>query len=70
MKLDVDKLLSEGWSFFYLGKTKVLSAPNGSPITRQMGRLESETYNGECIYYFKYHSFPWEDYIKDKHEST
>jgi hypothetical protein len=62
MRLNVDKLLSEGWYFFYLGKTRVLAAPKGSHLQRQAARLETAHYKGEVIRYFKYCNFPWDDY--------
>lgn len=65
MKVDVDKLLDEGWYFFFLGKTRVLAAPKDSELQKQVARLVTASYNGQTIHYFRYCNFPWDKYKKD-----
>jgi hypothetical protein len=64
MRIDIDRLLSEGWKFFDLGQNKVLGPPGDSALFTQAACLETATYKGKTIRFFKYSDFPWEDYIR------
>jgi hypothetical protein len=62
MRINVDKLLSEGWRLTLLGKTKVLIPPKDSELLQKAARLAETTYKGELIGYFKYSDFNWDSY--------
>lgn len=62
MRIDVDKLVEDGWRLYYVGKTKVLGPPNGSKWQSMAAILKTTTYKGETIRYFCYNTFPWDNY--------
>jgi hypothetical protein len=66
MKIDVDKLLSEDWHLYNLGKITVLGAPPDSEWARKAAIFTETTYRGKIIHFPKYVGFPWDEYIKDK----
>lgn len=64
MKIDVDRLLSEDWHLYSLGKITVLGAPPDSEWVNKAAIFTETTYKGKIIHFPKYNGFPWDEYIR------
>lgn len=64
MKIDVDRLITEGWYLYSVGKMTVLAAPKGSEWQSKAAIFAVTTYNGKTIHFPKYSGFPWDEYTK------
>tara|TARA_R110000824_G_scaffold401673_3_gene613522 strand:+ start:1773 stop:1976 length:204 start_codon:yes stop_codon:yes gene_type:complete len=66
MRIDVEKLLSEGWYIYSLGNEDMLAPPQNSKFFHRAAEIQQTRYKGKVIHFFYYKGFPWNDYIKDK----
>jgi len=68
MRIDVDRLLSEGWYIYSLGNDDVLAPPKDSEYFHKAARVDHTTYKGKALHFFKYKGFPWDDYLRQDTE--
>jgi hypothetical protein len=62
VKIDVPKLIKDGWKIYYMGPEKMLGPPLDSPYINTAAKIGHVKHNGEMISYFNYSDFPWDDY--------